>query len=65
MWKRMLIGIVAQIISARLMDWVLSIADVEHKGNAISVLKNLKAYLATSSSSTTRAMATIIPFGTD
>lgn len=65
MWKRMLIGMVREIVQQKILDYVLSLAPVEKKADAITLLKDMKNFFSNSRSSTTRAIGRLIPFEDD
>ncbi len=62
MWKRMLVSMVSEIVKAALLEAVMKLKNAEEQMKAIVILKELRGYLATSSSSTTRAIANLLPF---
>ncbi len=61
----MLLGLVREIVQQKILDYVLSLAPVEKKADAITLLKDMKSYMNNSRSSTTRAIGRLIPFEVD
>lgn len=66
MWKRMLIGMVQELVSKTLMDYVLSIRKVTRRNETILMFARMKLWMANSNSSTTRRVSELLPtFGAD
>ena len=63
MWKRILLGIVRTAVQEKILDYVMSLKDVQKKADAITFLKAMKNWMLKSNSSTTRAIGNLIPFG--
>jgi len=62
MWKRMLLGMITELVQMEITRYVWNIQPAERQNEAIEFLTRMKSWMSSSSSSTTRAVGAVLPF---